>query len=347
MSRPRFLPRDRSRQVAAQETPRPAQDADRISRPHPSQRSRLARTIIQTLARSLDFAPARRSRHANTVHSIAPTFPSPIIASRSPSSPLPFAQRRPINAGSPARDSPPSRCPRPIAAPSPLSFRQNRHRPRRHLWYTAAGFRKRITMRSMTGYGRGEADQAGAKFSVELNSVNRKQSDLVINLPRDFAELEPRIRQMINEKLSRGRTNVLVTHEQGANGNRKLALDTALARSYHDAMRALQTELNAPGEITIGTILQAPGVMRFTDNSIDAEAAWPALEQALGRGSRRAGQDARTRRRASRERSARTSRHSSARAIAQVAHPLSRGGEKISRRASRAHQASGPRSHAR
>ncbi len=133
----------------------------------------------------------------------------------------------------------------------------------------------------MTGYGRGEVDHGGVKFSVELNSVNRKQSDLVVNLPRDFAELEPRIRQTINEQLSRGRTNVLVSCEQGANGNRKLALDTALARSYHEAMRALQNELSAPGEITIGTILQAPGVMRFTEDGIDATQAWPAVEQAL------------------------------------------------------------------
>src|SRR6188768_2779323 len=115
-------------------------------------------------------------------------------------------------------------------------------------------------MRSMTGYGRGESDHNGAKFSVELNSVNRKQSDLVINLPREFAEMEPKIRQAINEKLSRGRTNVLISCEQGVNGNRKLALDTALARSYHDAMRALQTELGAPGDITINTIVEAPGV---------------------------------------------------------------------------------------
>ncbi|HEX8281330.1 MAG TPA: YicC/YloC family endoribonuclease, partial [Chthoniobacterales bacterium] len=52
--------------------------------------------------------------------------------------------------------------------------------------------------------------------------------------------------------------------------------------SYHNAMRALQKELNAPGEISIGTILQAPGVMRFSENSINAEQAWPAMEQALG-----------------------------------------------------------------
>lgn len=136
-------------------------------------------------------------------------------------------------------------------------------------------------MRSMTGYGRGEADHGGTKISVELNSVNRKQSDIVMNLPRDLMELEPRIRQTINEKISRGRMNVLVTLQESANGGRQLALDTGLARSYHEAMLTLQKELSAPGEITIGTILQAPGVMRSPEHSIEAAAAWPVLEQAL------------------------------------------------------------------
>ena len=133
----------------------------------------------------------------------------------------------------------------------------------------------------MTGYGRGDADHAGTKFSVELNSVNRKQSDIVINLPRDLAALEPRIRQAINEKISRGRMNVLVGLHQGANGAAALALDTALARSYHDAMLTLQKELSAPGEITIGTILQAPGVMRSPQQSVDPDEAWPAVQRAL------------------------------------------------------------------
>jgi uncharacterized protein (TIGR00255 family) len=136
-------------------------------------------------------------------------------------------------------------------------------------------------MRSMTGYGRGEVDHNGTKFSVELNSVNRKQSDIVVNLPRDLAELEPRIRQTINENISRGRMNVVVSYHAGANGTRKLALDTELARSYHEAMRALQKELDAPGEITIGTILQAPGVMRMPEEEIKSHDVWPVIERAL------------------------------------------------------------------
>ena len=133
----------------------------------------------------------------------------------------------------------------------------------------------------MTGYGRGETDHDGTKFTVELNSVNRKQSDVVVNLPRDLIELEPRIRQTINENISRGRTNATVSLHSGSNGARQLALNTELARSYHDAMRSLQKALNAPGEITIATILQAPGVMRFPEEALNPEDTWPAVERAL------------------------------------------------------------------
>jgi uncharacterized protein (TIGR00255 family) len=133
----------------------------------------------------------------------------------------------------------------------------------------------------MTGYGRGETDHNGVKISVEVNSVNRKQSDIVVNLPRDLAELEPRVRQTINESISRGRTNVVISYHDGSGGTRKLALDTELARSYHEAMRALQRELNAPGEITIGAILQAPGVLRVPEETLKADEAWPAVERAL------------------------------------------------------------------
>ena len=133
----------------------------------------------------------------------------------------------------------------------------------------------------MTGYGRGETTSDGARFTVELSSVNRRQSEIVMALPRDLSELEVRIRQAINARISRGRTNVLVTLHHTAAAERPLALDVALARSYHDAMRALQKELGAPGEITIDTILQAPGVMRAPEEAIDADGAWPTLERAL------------------------------------------------------------------
>ena len=133
----------------------------------------------------------------------------------------------------------------------------------------------------MTGYGRGQSVHNGSKFSVELNSVNRKQSDVVVTLPRELMELEPRVRDLINAAVSRGRLNVVVAHHQSTSSAQNLALDANLARTYYRAMLDLQKELKAAGEINIETVLRAPGVLRPPEEQIAIEEAWPHVEASL------------------------------------------------------------------
>ena len=136
-------------------------------------------------------------------------------------------------------------------------------------------------MKSMTGYGRGQSVHEGAKFTVELNSVNRKQSDVVINLPRELMELDPRVRDTINAEVTRGRLNVVIAFHAGACAPQDLALDRGLAKSYYRAMVDLQKELGVGGQITIETILRAPGVLRTPEEQTTPEVAWPHIEVAL------------------------------------------------------------------
>src|SRR6188508_2508179 len=58
-------------------------------------------------------------------------------------------------------------------------------------------------MKSMTGYGRGECAQDGFKITVELSSVNRKQTEISVNLPRELEVLEAQIRDEINRRVAR------------------------------------------------------------------------------------------------------------------------------------------------
>ena len=137
-------------------------------------------------------------------------------------------------------------------------------------------------MRSMTGYGRGECVKDGFKFTVELNSVNRKQSDIMINLPKELAELEPRIRDVINSELSRGRIMVVVAYHRGASkAEEQIELDVALAKAYHRAIQKLQKQIKLNGSLTLETILRAPGVMKLAETTVDAELVWPCVETAL------------------------------------------------------------------
>ena len=61
-----------------------------------------------------------------------------------------------------------------------------------------------MALRSMTGYGRGDAVSRGMRVEVELNSVNRKQLEVRLNLPRSLASLESRMVERIQESVSRG-----------------------------------------------------------------------------------------------------------------------------------------------
>lgn len=133
----------------------------------------------------------------------------------------------------------------------------------------------------MTGYGRGQSGTNGAQFSVELNSVNRKQSDVTVALPRELAELEPRVRDLINCEISRGRLNVVIAYHTSSASALKVAIDTDLARTYYAAMRDLQIELGAHGEVSIDTVLRAPGVVRVPEEQITPDDAWVHVQTAL------------------------------------------------------------------
>ncbi len=133
----------------------------------------------------------------------------------------------------------------------------------------------------MTGYGRGHSVHNGCKYSVELNSVNRKQSDVQVTLPRELTELEPRVRDVINAEVSRGRLNVVIAVHRSSTTNGHLALDTAAAKAYYAAMVDLQKELKAAGEISIETVLRAPGVLRVPEDAPPIDEAWPHVEAAL------------------------------------------------------------------
>ena len=71
-------------------------------------------------------------------------------------------------------------------------------------------------MKSMTGYGRGDCARDGFKIPVELNSVNRKQTEISVNLPREMEMLEAPIRDVINRYVARGRLTVRVSLHAGA-----------------------------------------------------------------------------------------------------------------------------------
>lgn len=133
----------------------------------------------------------------------------------------------------------------------------------------------------MTGYGRGEAANGAVRFTVELQSVNRKHIDIALSLPRSLQPIESRLREKVQARIARGRVNVAVSITPSGDASVTQCIDEALARLYANSMRRLMEELNLSGGLTLETLLRAPGVLLSPGQDLDAEKAWPTLEQAL------------------------------------------------------------------
>lgn len=140
-------------------------------------------------------------------------------------------------------------------------------------------------MRSMTGYGRGECAQDGYKITVELASVNRKQGEVTVYLPRELESLEARVRDEVNKQVSRGRLTVRVTlHATDGRSVNGVRVDLGLAKAYAKELGRLAKELKISEAITLEMITRAPGVLRSEDAIQDAEEFRPAVEKAVREG---------------------------------------------------------------
>ena len=133
----------------------------------------------------------------------------------------------------------------------------------------------------MTGYGRGESSRGGAKFTVEVSTVNRKQAELSLYLPRELDALESRVRDEINSKVARGRIAARVQFSASSTSGTQVKIDHTLAKQYAREYRALAAELKLEKHMGLDTILRAPGVLQTTEDSLDVESLWLSLRAAV------------------------------------------------------------------
>ncbi len=133
----------------------------------------------------------------------------------------------------------------------------------------------------MTGYGRGEASRDGIKITTEITSVNRKQSEITVYLPREIEPLEAQARAELNKRIARGRVTVKVGLHAAEALPGQVEVNTAVAKAYVDGLRKLARELKIDDKISLEALVRLPGVLGAGDDISEAEKLWPVLEQAL------------------------------------------------------------------
>src|SRR6516225_3662209 len=114
-------------------------------------------------------------------------------------------------------------------------------------------------MKSMTGYGRGECARDGFKITVELGAVNRRQSEISVNLPRELEMLESPVRDAINARVARGRVSArIVIHAADGKSSARAHLNLRLARAYAAELGRLAKSLKISGDVSLDHIIRAP-----------------------------------------------------------------------------------------
>jgi uncharacterized protein (TIGR00255 family) len=137
-------------------------------------------------------------------------------------------------------------------------------------------------IKSMTGYGRGEVEEGGLKWVVELKSVNHRFLEVSSSLPRHLWALEDRIRKLIKSRLARGRVDVQLSWEGRAERPMTVRLDAAMTAEIQSLLASLSENLPEPEPVRLDHLLHfADLIVAKERQPQDVEEIWQTISRAL------------------------------------------------------------------
>lgn len=136
-------------------------------------------------------------------------------------------------------------------------------------------------IKSMTGYGKGEAVSERGSFTVEIRSVNHRYGEASVRMPRAFLAQENEIKRLVSAALKRGKIDVTVQWEEASGVESMPQVNRELALGYCETFRQLSGELGLPGEVPLALILAQKGVLRDSGVTLDEAELLPQLTEAV------------------------------------------------------------------
>ncbi len=117
-------------------------------------------------------------------------------------------------------------------------------------------------IRSMTAFTRQERSGDWGAIAVELRSVNHRYLDINMRLAEDMRALEPKLREVIQTRLGRGKVDCTVRFDapQGTAG--ELVVDKEFAKQIAHASREVDALLYSPAPVSSIDVLRWPGVLQ-------------------------------------------------------------------------------------
>ena len=130
----------------------------------------------------------------------------------------------------------------------------------------------------MTGYGKAVVAYKGKKINVEIKSLNSKQLDLTTRIAPLYREKEMEIRQLIAERVIRGKVEFCLWVEKDA-ATDAVPVNTALMDSYYQQLRRFADDHQLSGTDWMTTLVRMPDVLSKTEVEVLDEEEWVVARQ--------------------------------------------------------------------
>jgi uncharacterized protein (TIGR00255 family) len=142
-------------------------------------------------------------------------------------------------------------------------------------------------LKSMTGFGRGDAPYGDGAVIVEVTTLNGRHLDVTVRGLREYGSLELKIRSRVAEKLARGSVHVNVTVRGATPTPKRVTADVDLAREYVSEFERLRYALGLKGNFPVEALTSAEWFLVVEEETRDeetlAESVAAALDAALAR----------------------------------------------------------------
>ena len=135
---------------------------------------------------------------------------------------------------------------------------------------------------SMTGYGRGEAQEEDVSITADVRSVNHRFLDIHVRCPSKFLSWETRVRGLVRESLKRGKVDVFLNVREWGKTGTAVRVNRGVLSSFLDEASRIREECGVPVELTFRDLLGVPELFAFTSEGTDpAEERWGLAEKAV------------------------------------------------------------------
>ena len=135
-------------------------------------------------------------------------------------------------------------------------------------------------IKSMTGYGKAIAETPQKKITIEIKSLNSKQLDLNTKLPWLYKEKEPEIRNLISQKLDRGKIDFSIFIDS-ADQEVATVINKVAVRNYYNQFKDIAAELDISLDDQIfSAIMKLPETLKTEKNEI-SESEWELIRNQI------------------------------------------------------------------